>query len=275
MNREMKPTTKLLVVDDNEWILETMYELLIPTEQAAAPKFEEMASSLFNNPAATQLAAQQEDKREITGTTTGEDALEQAERALELGEPYLVAFVDLNLERNLNGVDVAIRLRELDPKIQIVIITAYFDRRDEDQLHRELGTGNFHFLRKPFKMAAMKKLVDELCHRPSTNEHQTLQSIELSHLDDVAEPLKLSEELNRVLSQYGIRSVRFVVSDQRIVQQTLTYPDHQHSLVTDIPWVEDCSFGDLEDARKACHQVILQKSLERLNKSSGTQWASS
>src|SRR6056300_1673983 len=126
MDREMKPTTKLLVVDDNEWILETMYELLIPTEQAAAPKFEEMASSLFDNPAVTELAAQQEDKREITGTTTGEEALEQAERALELGEPYLIAFVDLNLEQNLNGVDVAIRLRELDPKIQIVIITAYF-----------------------------------------------------------------------------------------------------------------------------------------------------
>ena len=81
----MKPTTKLLVVNDNEWILETMYELLIPAQKAAAPQFEEMASSLFNNPAATQLAAQQEDKREITGTTTGEDALEHAERALELG----------------------------------------------------------------------------------------------------------------------------------------------------------------------------------------------
>ncbi len=85
MDRKMKPTTKLLVVDDNEWILETMYELLIPAQKAAAPNFDEMASSLFNNPAATQLAAQQEDKREITGTTTGEDALEQAERALELG----------------------------------------------------------------------------------------------------------------------------------------------------------------------------------------------
>lgn len=69
-----------------------------------------MASSLFNNPAVTQFAAQQQDKREITGTTTGEEALEQAECALELGEPYLVAFVDSNLEQNLNGVDVAIRL---------------------------------------------------------------------------------------------------------------------------------------------------------------------
>ena len=69
-----------------------------------------MTSSLFNNPAVTQFAAQQQDKREITGTTTGEEAMEQAERALELWEPYLVAFVDSNLEQNLNGVDVAIRL---------------------------------------------------------------------------------------------------------------------------------------------------------------------
>ena len=44
-----------------------------------------MASSLFNNPSVNQLAAQQEDKREITGTTTGEVALEQAERASEFG----------------------------------------------------------------------------------------------------------------------------------------------------------------------------------------------
>ena len=55
------------------------------------------------------------------------------------------------------------------------------------------------------------------------------------------------------------------------MQQTLTYPDHQQRLVTDIPWIEDYSFGDLEAAREACHQVILQKSLEHLNKSPGTQ----
>ena len=76
-----------------------MYDLLIPAKKTAAPQFEEMASSLFNNPSVNQLAAQQEDKREITATATGEEALEQAERALELGEPYLIAFVDLNLEQ--------------------------------------------------------------------------------------------------------------------------------------------------------------------------------
>ena len=53
-----------------------MYELLIPAEKAAASQFEEMASSLFNNPTAIQLAAQQEDKREVTGTITDKEALE-------------------------------------------------------------------------------------------------------------------------------------------------------------------------------------------------------
>ena len=76
VNVEMEPMKKLLVVDDNEWILETMYDLLIPAKKTAAPQFEEMASSLFNNPSVNQLAAHQEDKREITATATGEKALE-------------------------------------------------------------------------------------------------------------------------------------------------------------------------------------------------------
>ena len=211
--------------------LETMYELLIPSEKAAAPQFGGLVSSLFIKSSSSNSLQPSRRISRNTVTTTGEEALGKPS-ALEL-EPYLVAFVDLTRAKP-EGNDVAIRLRELDPKIQIVIITAYFDRRDEDRLHRELGTGNFHFLRKPFKMAAMKKLVDELCHRPSADEHQTLQSIELSHLDDVAEPLKLSEEPNRVLSQYGIRAVRFGVSDQQIVRQTYL-SNHQQSLVTDIP----------------------------------------
>ena len=53
MDIEIEPTKKLLVVDDNEWILETMYDLLIPAKKTAAPQFEEIASSLFNNPTVT------------------------------------------------------------------------------------------------------------------------------------------------------------------------------------------------------------------------------
>ena len=81
VNVEMEPMKKLLVVDDNEWILETMYDLLIPAKKTAAPHFEEMASSLFNNSSVNQLAAQQEDKREITGTTTNRRGGSGASRA--------------------------------------------------------------------------------------------------------------------------------------------------------------------------------------------------
>ena len=91
-------------------------------------------------------------------THTGEEALEQAQRAIALEEPYAIAFVD----QNLNGVDVAIRLKQLDSAIEIVIVTAYFDRQDKDCLHRTLGSGNFHVLHKPFKATAIKRLVESV-----------------------------------------------------------------------------------------------------------------
>ncbi|MAC43156.1 MAG: hypothetical protein CL913_04180 [Deltaproteobacteria bacterium] len=37
------------------------------------------------------------------------------------------------------GVDVAIRLKQLDPAIETVIVTVYFGRQDEDRLHQTLG----------------------------------------------------------------------------------------------------------------------------------------
>ena len=51
----------------------------------------------------------------MTGTHTCEEALEQAQRAITLKDPYSLAFVDLNLEQHLTGVDGAIRLKQLDP----------------------------------------------------------------------------------------------------------------------------------------------------------------
>tara|TARA_E500000178_G_scaffold95805_1_gene94812 strand:+ start:3619 stop:4095 length:477 start_codon:yes stop_codon:yes gene_type:complete len=154
----MSMSKKILVVDDNEWILETMYELLIPSVNTPDQKLGGMAEILFPSMVEDQEDRNWDDKLEVTGTHTGEEALEQAQRAIALEEPYAIAFVD----QNLNGVDVAIRLKQLDPAIEIVIVTAYFDRQDKDCLHRTLGSGNFHVLHKPFKATAIKRLVESV-----------------------------------------------------------------------------------------------------------------
>ena len=70
--------------------------------------------------------------------------------------------------------------------------------------------------------------------------------------------------MSRVLSQHGIRSVRFVQSDQKIVQESLAYQDHYRNLVTEVRWIEDCSFSDQEIAQQAYHQLIFQKALDQV-----------
>ncbi|MDG2195968.1 MAG: response regulator [SAR324 cluster bacterium] len=119
----------------------------------------------------------------MTGTHTCEEALEQAQRAITLKEPYSLTFVDLNLEQNLTGVDVAIHLKQLDPLIEIVIVTAYFDRQDKDYLHRMLGSGNFYVLQKPFKATAIKGLVDSLRLGPSVRLEQMRSPESVSQLE--------------------------------------------------------------------------------------------
>lgn len=131
----------------------------------------------------------------------------------------------------------------------------------------DAGEGNGHFLRKPFKTTAVKEFVDSLSQGPSVRPQQKPSQGSISHLKSVVEPDKLCEELNRVLSQHGIHSVRFVPSDQKIVQESLAYSDHYRNLVTEVRWIEDCSFSDQEIAQQAYHQLILQNALDQVRNS--------
>ena len=87
---------KILVVDDNEWILKMMYELLVPSV-----KFPEkpgsLAEILFPGMIEDQPEYYQDDKLLVTGTGTGWEALEQDQRVIAPGEPSAIAFVDLSL----------------------------------------------------------------------------------------------------------------------------------------------------------------------------------
>ena len=131
----------------------------------------------------------------------------------------------------------------------------------------DAGEGNCHFLRKPFKTTAVKEFVDSLSQGPSVRPQQKPSQGSISHLKSVVEPDKLCEELNRVFSQHGIHFVRFAPSNQKIVQESLAYPDHYRNLVTEVRWIEDCSFSDQEIAQQAYHQLILQKALDQVRNS--------
>ncbi len=78
----------------------------------------------------------------------GNQAIELMRQALEDGNPYTVAFIDMRMPPGIDGLETAKTLRALDDRIYIVFVTAYSDRTAA-----ELDTVMEHeilLLRKPF-----------------------------------------------------------------------------------------------------------------------------
>jgi len=71
-------------------------------------------------------------------------------------EKFDIAFVDLRLPE-MDGIEVLKKIKELDPSIEIIIVTAYAT----EQSHANAITyGALEYLRKPFLMEEIYELVE-------------------------------------------------------------------------------------------------------------------
>src|SRR5437016_5996024 len=64
---------------------------------------------------------------EIDSAFQGEEGLALVKRAVEAGEPYAIAFVDVRMSPGWDGIETTARIWEVDPELQIVICTAFSD----------------------------------------------------------------------------------------------------------------------------------------------------
>lgn len=93
---------------------------------------------------------------------TGEEALKFVET-----EQFSLVFLDAKLP-DMEGLDLAVRIREVAPSTSIVIISGYFYRDDID-IQQALGRGLISgFIAKPFEQGEIAKLTDGL--RPLTSD---------------------------------------------------------------------------------------------------------
>lgn len=88
---------------------------------------------------------------QCVGFPSGADALESAR-----GRKFDLVLLDLVMP-GINGVEIFRRLRELEPSINVVIITAY---PDSDLLWEALNIGPFAILGKPIAFDSLKMFLD-------------------------------------------------------------------------------------------------------------------
>lgn len=165
----MKENKRVLVIDDDESIRQTYHSILLPDDE---PDSLSLGRALFDMPmedddafspssfisgdslnhfvGATNgnLHGEEQAGYEVTLADQGTHGIACVEAALEEETPFAVAFIDMKMP-GLNGAETASRIWEMDPRIKIVIVTAYSEYSPEDII-AVTGRDDLFYLRKPF-----------------------------------------------------------------------------------------------------------------------------
>jgi len=197
---------RILAIDDDGAILDVFHTVFGPKEDAAHGSSLAALGQLLSDPA---VASSPRAKSFALDTAfQGQDGFALVKKALNDGAPYTLVFIDMRMPPGWNGIETARKIREIDPEIQIVIVTAYSDA-SVPEIVRQVGfTERLLYLKKPFDDEEILQLADSLTMRWNL-EQKTCNFMELLHaifhsfvkLDFLAQTSDLRPFLEEILRQ--------------------------------------------------------------------------
>jgi signal transduction histidine kinase len=183
---DLLPNPRILLVDDSLAIHEDFRKILCADGAGDAIAAQE--ASLFGEqpPPRPQF--------ELDSAYQGREALALILAAGAAGRPYALAFVDMRMPPGWDGMETVQRLWQADPRLQVVICTAYSDHAWEDVLERLDGGDRLLVLKKPFDMIEVSQLARTLTAKWSLARRSELQTGEL---ESAVQRLRASERALR------------------------------------------------------------------------------
>jgi DNA-binding response OmpR family regulator len=158
-NREHHQAPRILIIDDNPNIHRD-FELVL-LDNLDNPDLEADEQRMYGAAAQASIA---KPACTLDHALSGLEGIERVQQALAQDRPYQLAFVDIRMP-GIDGVETIERVWQIDPRIQIVICTAYADYSWED-LARRLGpTDKLLLLKKPFDNIEVTLLASTLTEK--------------------------------------------------------------------------------------------------------------
>jgi diguanylate cyclase (GGDEF)-like protein len=152
---------RVLVADDEAAVRDSYRDILKPRNTPATGGLDEMRARLFG----TRQPAADTQRFDLTLCGGAEEAVQAVHDANEDGQPFSVVFLDMRMPPGPDGVWAATRIRELDPRIDIVVVTAYSDIDPDEITQRVPPAGSLFYLQKPFHAHEVRQLAGALGRR--------------------------------------------------------------------------------------------------------------
>jgi len=143
--------THILAIDDDENVLKT-YQTLFSSGSVSVDidsALDDLSESLdvdldlTTSSSETPLGA----NFRLSCASSGESGYQKVQEAIDCGHPFAVIYLDMRMPPGWNGLVTAEKIREIDPDVRIVLITAYSDC-SMTEIRNQIGV-DFHFLDKP------------------------------------------------------------------------------------------------------------------------------
>jgi len=157
---EKEMTHRILVIDDNPSIHKDFQTILVDEEESAT--LNELRSQVFgdknNEPAIKSVY-------ELDFASQGKERCEKIRVACSENRPYELIFVDMRMPPGWDGLKTIEHIWEIDPKVQVVICTAYSDYSWGEITERLGRSENLLILKKPFDSAEVAQLTSALTEK--------------------------------------------------------------------------------------------------------------
>jgi signal transduction histidine kinase len=160
---------RILLVDDMPTIHQDFRKILQPDISQEA-ELGDMELALFGEQVGPKVAT-----FDLDSAYGGQEALAMLGAALREGRPYAMAFVDMRMPQGWNGVETIEHLWTADPRLQVVICTAYSDFSWEEVQARLDVRDRLLILKKPFDNIEVCQMANTLTAKWEMERRAELQ----------------------------------------------------------------------------------------------------
>ena len=194
---------RILVIDDNPSIHKDFQTILLEEEESET--LNKLRSEVLGNKTNNSTS---KNVYELDFASQGKEGCEKIKQACSEDHPYELAFVDMRMPPGWDGLKTIEHIWEIDPKVQVVICTAYSDYSWGEIVERLGRSENLLILKKPFDSAEVAQLASALTEkwvlaRQASLKMEQLEQMVKERTEKQTELITKIDNINKELKDFA------------------------------------------------------------------------